>query len=143
MWKGGAPQWPLSLPLKPSILCQNKPEGTGRDRVDPRKRAHRNGRCLFEGQIRKVPDAPIYNPKDGHLERGRTAMAAFPNQGNGVAIECMKILEREAYRNGRIPRSSRWTGKEGECSEEPTGKELKRGRTAMAAFPDQVPYHAG
>jgi len=64
-----------------------KPESTGRDRVDPRKRAHRNGRCLFEGQIRKVPDIPIYNPKDGHLERGRTAMAAFLNQGNGVAIE--------------------------------------------------------
>ena len=36
-----------------------------------------------------------------------------------------------------------YTGKEGECSEEPTGKELKRGRTAMAAFPKQVPYHAG
>ena len=65
-------------------------------------------------------------------------MAAFPNQGNGVAIECMKTPERGAYRNGRFPRSSRWTGKEGECSEEPTDKELKRLRTAMAAFPDQV-----
>ena len=30
-------------------LWQNT-EGLGRDRVNPRKRAHRNGRCLFQGQ---------------------------------------------------------------------------------------------
>ena len=49
LWKGGAPPWPLSLPLKLSILCQDEPEGTGWGRVNPRRKAHRNGRCLFEG----------------------------------------------------------------------------------------------
>ena len=57
--------------------------------MDPRKRAHHNGRCLFEGQCRKGPDAPTYNSKDGHWVRGRTAMAAVPNQGN--AVECMNL----------------------------------------------------
>ena len=50
LWKGGAPPWPLSLPLKLSILCQDEPEGTGWGRVNPRRRAHRNGGCFLEGQ---------------------------------------------------------------------------------------------
>jgi len=68
-------------------------------------------------------------------------MAAVPNQKEMEVQSCMNL--KGVYRNGRIPRSSRWTGREEECSMEPTGKELKRGRTAMAAFPDQVPYRAG
>ena len=99
--------------VKPSILCQVEPEGTGWGRVDPRRKAHRNSRCLFEGQIKKVPDTPKYDPEEADLERGRAAMAAFPNQENGVASECKKDLK-----GGRTamaaPRSSWWTGRRGE-----------------------------
>ena len=53
--------------------------------------------------------------KRGDLERGRAAMAAFPNQENGVASECRKKdLKGGPHRNGRFPRSRWWTGRRGE-----------------------------
>ena len=70
---------------------------------------------FFEGQIKQVPDTPRYNPEEEDLERGRAAMAAFPNQENASCEQMQKKkLERGAHRNGRFPRSSRWTGRKGE-----------------------------
>ena len=68
-------------------------------------------------------------------------MAAVPNQGNGVAVECMNLKGGRTAMAAFPDQVGDWQG--GECGMEPTGEELKRGRTAMAAFPDEVRYRAG
>ena len=91
------------------------------------KGARRNGRFLYHWHRRSyVKENQKGQGGIGWIQgRGRTAMVAS-------SMDKLKRYPTHQY-----------TGKEGECSEEPTGKELKRGRTAMAAFPNQVPYHAG
>ena len=124
-------------------LMPDESEDTGWGRVNPRRRAHRNGGCFLEGQ-QKIPDTPRNYPEEGESERGRAAMAAFPNQANESYKQAQKnILVRGAHHHGRFPKSSWWTGKRGIDNEEPTDRDLKRRRTAMAAFPDQVRYAMG
>ena len=47
--------------------------------VGPRRGAHRNGRYPLEGQ-KGYPTHLGDDPEERYLERGRAAMAAFPNQ---------------------------------------------------------------
>ena len=44
-----------------------------------------------KANVERDPTHQHNNSKDGHWVRGRTAMAAVPNQGNGVAVECMNL----------------------------------------------------
>ena len=57
------------------------------------------------------------------------------SQTKEMELQLSAKLERMAYRNGRIPRSSRWTGREGECRRGPTGDELKRAAHRNGRFP--------
>ena len=115
--KGGAPPWPLS---------QTK-EMKGRSKH--RKVYLRGGH--IDSEERKRRD----------LKRGRTAMAAFPDQvGEPAKQENIEEPTKRDMKRGRTAMAAfpNQVGRLAVKEQETTDRDLKRGRTARAAFPDQV-----
>jgi len=71
-----------TLQLWQSLNCASNVIVRQRDQKERsviQRGAHRNGRCPLEGW-QEHPMSLANEPKEGCLERGRAAMAAFPNE---------------------------------------------------------------
>ena len=84
--------------------------------MSPRRGAHRNGRYPLEGQ-KGYPTHLGDDPEERYLERGRAAMAAFPNQ----YAEYSNWHGKRYLKGGRAAMAAF----------------PKRGRSALAAVPHQ------